>query len=213
MFDAFELDFPAFSTYQIPVFNSILTFIPFHFYVFLQILQRDDSFINLVAIKMNCTLGTTNNLLENLSTNVANQLRELWITTPINFVEDNEKRLSAVINRFPSLNVLHLIVPGNYLDSQTLFPHCRNVSELSILSEDEDQMIKNTLKHIQMHCTDLQTLHVYHYDDSVPVDVLKIALDLCPNVVLKSNQIDPYGALTMEHTVNMEWLDQMSKSQ
>lgn len=162
---------------------------------------------------MFCTLETAINLLGNLSTNVAKHLRELWITTPVNRVEDNEKRLADVINRFQSLDILHLVVPGNYLDTQTLFSHCGKISELSILTESDDQMIENNLNHIQLYCTGLRTLHVYHYYDFIPVIALKIAFDLFPNVVLKSIQIDPYGMKTIKHIVNMEWLHEMCMSQ
>lgn len=161
---------------------------------------------------MYLTLGTALDLLENLNANVKNQLRELWLTTPVNFVEESEKRLVNVVRQFRGLTKLHLILPHNYFNSEDLFPYCQNVTELSILIEATDESIEATFQLIQNHCTAMQILNIYRYDDPVPMEVMRLAIDLFPNAVIKSIHMDPYGTIEDTAIVNAEWFQLNSSS-
>lgn len=159
---------------------------------------------------MYLTLGTALNFLENLNANVKGQLQELWIVTPVYFVEDDEKRLENVVKQFHGLTKLHLILPNHYFNSEELFPHCQNITELSILTEAPDEPVKITFQHIKKNCKGLQILNTYRYDDAVPMEVMRLAMDLFPNAAIKSIHMDSYAIIENTVIVNSELFNPVS---
>lgn len=140
------------------------------------------------------------------------RLQELWISMFGVSADDVEyPTLTATLSNFKHLRSLHLILPLIQLDTKLLFTKCKQITNLSILS---DSMITNNLRvsyeHIRRYCSQLNRLQIYQFKNLLSQKDWEFLVGIFPNVTIKSIQIDSHGRCCSMNVITKTWLQTLS---
>lgn len=154
---------------------------------------------------------TALDFLAALSTKESQQVKHLWISIFGISDDCDYPNLSAALSNFKHLQSLHLILPFTQLDTKLMFTKCNQITNLSVLNESViSNNVRITYEHIRRHCLNLKSLQIYQYKNLFSLKDWAFIVNIFPNVIIKSIQIDLHGKCCSMNIITKAWLQSLT---